>query len=132
MKTTPTHTYTQKKKTKRADPRRRKAEDPDSQEPAAAAATAIRRDRNPYAVHLRSSKMVVARVNMQAKLAAAVEELGVPLRPRMTTEAIVKASDEVKTGVIQVLELKKQVDRVDHEIKVFMCVCKMVSYLMNL
>ncbi|KAL3901618.1 MAG: hypothetical protein SGCHY_000482, partial [Lobulomycetales sp.] len=107
-----------KKKTKRADPRRRKAEDPDSQEPAAAAATAIRRDRNPYAVHLRSSKMVVARVNMQAKLAAAVEELGVPLRPRMTTEAIVKASDEVKTGVIQVLELKKQVDRVDHEIKV--------------
>ena len=38
-----------------------------------------------------------------------------------------KANDELRTGVITLLELKRQVDRVDHDIKV--CLLKLVYLL---
>jgi hypothetical protein len=45
-------------------------------------------------------------------------ELGIPDRPRMPTEGVMKKNDELRSGVISVLELKRQVDRLEHDIKV--------------
>ena len=77
-----------------------------------------RPSRNPYGVFLRSTRSVSVRVQMQQKHSAALQELGIPDRPRIPTEASMKKNDELRSGIISILDIKKQTDRLDHEIKV--------------
>jgi DNA methyltransferase 1-associated protein 1 len=83
--------------------------------------------RNPYGVYFRSHKAVAvyllflilkAKVQIQTKLSAALAELAIPERPKMPTETVMKKNDELRTGLITLLELKRQLDRLDHDIKV--------------
>lgn len=75
-----------------------------------------RKDRMPIGVSLRSNIIKPLRSQQTlAKVGAALRELGVGIRPVMATAPICTAYDRLQSSVQQLLELKKVVDRLEHE-----------------
>jgi DNA methyltransferase 1-associated protein 1 len=54
----------------------------------------------------------------QAKLSAILAEFEIPERPHMPTKAVWAAHEEVRISLIQLLELKRQSERLDQEIRI--------------
>ncbi|KAJ3092459.1 swr complex subunit [Quaeritorhiza haematococci] len=70
-------------------------------------------------VHLRSSKISTVKNALQPRFNETLDELGIATtRPHMPTAAVMARYEELRQSVVTLLELKRHVDRAEHEIKV--------------
>ncbi|KAI9189677.1 swr complex subunit [Blastocladiella emersonii ATCC 22665] len=72
-------------------------------------------------VFLRTSKLTSVKPALQTKLSAILQEVGVrPLdRPVMCSTAVYQRFEELKANALQLLELKKQADKLESELRTF-------------
>ncbi|KAJ1551206.1 swr complex subunit, partial [Cladochytrium tenue] len=92
----------------------------DRGEPAAApppAESPFKRRDIPQGVYLRSSKFTQVKPAVQAKFKEITDEFGIPATPAMPTELVSDRFEQLRLNVIALLELKKLVDRQEHEIR---------------
>jgi hypothetical protein len=68
-------------------------------------------------VQLRSNKALIVR-HLHTKLNPLLEEFHIPLRPTMATESIVNKYNEIREKGLGILELRKQVEKAEHDLKV--------------
>ncbi|KAH3669096.1 hypothetical protein WICMUC_005060 [Wickerhamomyces mucosus] len=69
-------------------------------------------------VYLRSSKLTNFKPNVQNKVVGILGELNIGKKPVMATEKIVNKQDELLRAINNLLELKKQLDKLDAETKI--------------
>ena len=69
-------------------------------------------------VFLRSTKISSFKPATQNKVQAVLNEMKIPLRPVMTTFDVIKKNDELLKKITHLLELKKQVDKLEAELKI--------------
>ncbi|KAJ3221996.1 swr complex subunit [Clydaea vesicula] len=69
-------------------------------------------------VYLRSSRVAPVKTTMQQKLNTSLQELGIQNgKPTMPTAAVMAAFEELRQQILALLELKRQIDRSDHDLK---------------
>ncbi|KAL6940759.1 hypothetical protein ACO0QE_004675 [Hanseniaspora vineae] len=69
-------------------------------------------------VFLRSTKISSFKPATQNKVQAVLNEMKIPLRPVMPTFDVIKKNDELLKKITHLLELKKQVDKLEAELKI--------------
>jgi DNA methyltransferase 1-associated protein 1 len=74
--------------------------------------------RKVQSIYLRSTKMLPVKSGLQAKVNLLLEEHGVPVKPKMATERIIKKYDELREKAKDILEMKKQLEKIEHDLKV--------------
>lgn len=67
---------------------------------------------------LRSAKMLPVKSGLQTKVNTLLEEAGVPVKPTMATAAIIAKYDELREKAKDILEMKKQLEKIEHDLKV--------------
>ncbi|KAI9227202.1 MAG: hypothetical protein DHS80DRAFT_24479 [Piptocephalis tieghemiana] len=77
----------------------------------------LKKDRLPAGVVQRSARIPIARggQNTQIKVTACLRDLGVGLRPVMATAKVCQAYEQLQSGVLEMLDLKKLRDRLMQE-----------------
>lgn len=68
--------------------------------------------------YLRSTKMLPVKSGLQSKVNTLLEEVGVPVKPKMATVAIIAKYDELREKAKDILEMKKQLEKIEHDLKV--------------
>lgn len=68
--------------------------------------------------YLRSTKMLPVKSGLQSKVNTLLEEAGVPVKPKMATSAIIAKYDELREKAKDILEMKKQLEKIEHDLKV--------------
>ena len=68
-------------------------------------------------VQLRSNKALIVR-HTHTKLNLLLDEFRIPLKPTMATEAITDKYNEIREKGLGILDLRKQVEKVEHDLKV--------------
>lgn len=66
-------------------------------------------------VYLRSTKISTFKPALQNRVIAILQELGLPMRPSMPSYDVIDVQEELLKHVVTLLDLKKQLDRVDAE-----------------
>ncbi|RKO83957.1 hypothetical protein BDK51DRAFT_28963, partial [Blyttiomyces helicus] len=79
-----------------------------------------RRDKVPAGAYLRSSRLAVTagKNSTSQKLIGVFDNLGIGARPKMPTAEVCAKWEELRQSVMMLLDLKRQSDRVEHEISV--------------
>ena len=77
-----------------------------------------KKEKAPGLIHLRSSKLVPVKQGLQTKLNILLEEFGIPAKPKMATTAICAKYDQIRDKAAEILDLRKLLDKVDHDVKV--------------
>ena len=108
-----------KKKKSRNDVKRKR--DSIRQDSASIDIEPIKKEKTLGNVYLRSLKVSFVKANVAPKHTATLQELGFPLgKPKMPTLKTVSKFDELRINIVNLLELKRLVDRVDMELKVLL------------
>ncbi|KAJ1660237.1 swr complex subunit [Dispira simplex] len=76
------------------------------------------KDRHPPGAYLRSTRIAPVKLSMSQKVLAFLDELNVPPRPVMATGPICSEFDQLQANILTLLDLKKHVDKLEHDIKV--------------
>ncbi|CCK70087.1 Swc4p KNAG_0D03400 [Huiozyma naganishii CBS 8797] len=66
-------------------------------------------------VFLRSTKISTFKPALQNKVSSTMQELGLPLRPAMPSYDVVQKEEELLKAIVSLLELKKQLDKLEAE-----------------
>lgn len=66
-------------------------------------------------VYLRSTKISTFKPALQNRVIAILQELGLPMRPSMPSYDVIDVQEELLKHVVTLLDLKKQLDRIDAE-----------------
>ncbi|CAO3662518.1 unnamed protein product [Umbelopsis ramanniana] len=69
-------------------------------------------------VYVRSQKIPPIKPNMIQKVGKVMDELGIPIRPIMPTAQVCAKFEQLQTAIITLLDLKRQVDRQETDLKV--------------
>ena len=69
-------------------------------------------------ISLRSTKMIPVKSGLQTKVNVLLEEAGVPIKPKMATSAILAKYDDLREKAKDILEMKKQLEKLEHDLKV--------------
>lgn len=77
----------------------------------------VHQERISPGVYLRSSKLSTYKPNVQQRIASILNELGLSKKPVMATERIVAKQDELHKTINTLLELKRQVDKLEAEVE---------------
>ncbi|KAI8927678.1 hypothetical protein BC831DRAFT_451797 [Entophlyctis helioformis] len=78
----------------------------------------LRREKLPSGVHLRSSRLTLVKAAVLPKTNAVLEEYGIGITPKMPTANVCAKFDELRQSIVTLLDLKRSLDRTEHEIKV--------------
>ena len=68
-------------------------------------------------MYLRSTKLLPVRSGLQTKVNLLLEEFGAPAKPRMATAAVCQKYDMLRGKAVDILELRKQLEKMDHDLK---------------
>jgi hypothetical protein len=71
--------------------------------------------------YLRSSRLTLSSpisTRMAKQMEQCLEQLGLKPRPSIPTSSVVKHFDELRNDIVLMLQLKKQIDALDYEIRV--------------
>ena len=73
---------------------------------------------------VRSQKIPVPKQNLTVKVQKALQEFGLGIRPNMPTETVCGKWAELQKAIQNLLDLKKHVDKLEHDLKVKRAVLK--------
>ncbi|KAG0325473.1 swr complex subunit [Podila humilis] len=68
--------------------------------------------------YMRSQKMAPVVSTKQQRVQATLTQLGIPLKPVMPTATVMSKWDQLSNNIVTVLDLKKQVDKLEADLKV--------------
>ncbi|KAJ1914910.1 swr complex subunit [Tieghemiomyces parasiticus] len=74
-------------------------------------------DRTAPGAFIRSTRIAPVKLSMSQKVLAYLEELNIPPRPVMATGPVCAEFDRLQANILVALELKKQVDKADHDVR---------------
>ena len=66
-------------------------------------------------VYLRGTKISTFKPALQNKVIAILQELGLPMRPAMPSYDVVQVQEKLLKQIVKLLDLKKQIDKLDAE-----------------
>lgn len=69
-------------------------------------------------VYLRSSRMTSYKPGVQVRINAIMGELGLGKKPTLSTEKVIEKQEQLMKSINQLLELKRQVDKLEAEAKI--------------
>ncbi|OZJ03158.1 hypothetical protein BZG36_03890 [Bifiguratus adelaidae] len=77
-----------------------------------------KKDKLTPGVYVRGQKITPVKLNLAPKVAKIMDELKMPHRPIMPTSNICNTFEVLQSSILNLLELKKTVDRLEHSVKV--------------
>ncbi|CDR47374.1 CYFA0S31e00958g1_1 [Cyberlindnera fabianii] len=78
----------------------------------------VHQERISPGVFLRSQKTTTYKTGVQSRISSILNELGLGTKPVMITEKVAAKQDELHKAINQLLELKKQADKLDSESRI--------------
>ncbi|KAG0221647.1 swr complex subunit [Mortierella sp. GBA43] len=78
----------------------------------------VKKEKLTPGAYLRSQKMTPIVSTKQQRLQTTLTQLGLPLRPSMPTAAVMGKWDQLTNNIVALLDLKKQVDKLEADLKV--------------
>ncbi|RHZ60859.1 hypothetical protein Glove_350g176 [Diversispora epigaea] len=89
--------------------------------------TTVRREKFPPGVVVRSSKIPLPKQAMAVKVTKTLQEFGLGPRPTIPTEIVCARWTELQKAIQTLLEIKKGVDKHEHELKIKVNLYKKIS-----
>ncbi|CAG8518282.1 8658_t:CDS:2 [Diversispora eburnea] len=89
--------------------------------------TTVRREKFPPGVVVRSSKIPLPKQAMTVKVTKTLQEFGLGPRPTIPTEIVCARWTELQKAIQTLLEIKKGVDKHEHELKIKVNLYKKIS-----
>ncbi|KAJ3214184.1 swr complex subunit [Dinochytrium kinnereticum] len=83
-----------------------------------AADSSLKREKIPPGVYLRTSRLFAPKQSMQVKVKEIMDEYGLPTVPTLPTALVCDRFDTLRMNILNMLELKKVVDRQEYELRV--------------
>ncbi|KAF8956618.1 swr complex subunit [Entomortierella lignicola] len=80
--------------------------------------TQVKKEKLPAGAYLRSQKMTPIVSTKQQRVSATLTQLGLGLRPAMPTATVMSKWDQLNNNIVTLLDLKKQVDKLESDLKV--------------
>ncbi|KAI8850435.1 hypothetical protein BC829DRAFT_389416, partial [Chytridium lagenaria] len=80
--------------------------------------TAFKKEKIPPGVYLRTSRLFTPKANIVAKVKEVMDEYKLPAVPTIPTAAVCEKFDTLRINIVNLLELKKLLDRQEHEVRV--------------
>lgn len=78
----------------------------------------VKKEKLTPGAYLRSQKMTPIVSTKQQRLQATLVQLGLPLKPAMPTVNVMAKWDQLQNNIVTLLDLKKQVDKLESDLKV--------------
>ncbi|KAF9918882.1 swr complex subunit [Lobosporangium transversale] len=78
----------------------------------------VKKEKLTPGAYLRSQKMTPIVSTKQHRVTATLTQLGLPIKPAMPTAAVMAKWDQLNINVVTLLDLKKQVDKLESDLKV--------------
>ncbi|KAG0006093.1 swr complex subunit [Entomortierella chlamydospora] len=78
----------------------------------------VKKEKLTPGAYLRSQKMTPIVSTKQQRVSATLTQLGLPLKPAMPTATIMSKWDQLSNNIVTLLDLKKQVDKLESDLKV--------------
>ncbi|KAF9352648.1 swr complex subunit [Mortierella sp. AD094] len=78
----------------------------------------VKKEKLTPGAYLRSQKMTPIVSTKQQRVSATLTQLGLPLKPAMPTATVMSKWDQLSNNIVTLLDLKKQVDKLESDLKV--------------
>ncbi|KAM3587108.1 swr complex subunit [Umbelopsis sp. WA50703] len=115
----PTHDKMKKKKSQpEADPKKARRMSNASVSSSVNEELTEKKEKLTPGVYVRSQKIPPIKPNMIQKVGKVMDEIGIPIRPIMPTAQVCAKFEQLQTAIITLLDLKRQVDRQENDLKV--------------